>query len=61
MPGKALAIMLIALAGIVTVLALVLTSLEGVMIEQWGRAQRGQAEPAAFERSGPALPGNPWV
>ncbi len=53
MPGKALAIMLIAFAGIVTVLALVLTSLEGVMIEQWGRGQVGAAEPAAFERSGP--------
>ena len=51
MPGKALAIMLLAYAAVVTVLVLVLISMEGHMIAQWGRGQSTEASPSpAYER-----------
>ena len=47
MPGKALAYMLLGHAILVGALALILISLEGHMIAQWGRGQSSTEAPVA--------------
>ena len=48
MPGKALAIMLIGHAILVGALALILSSMEGRMIDKWSRGQVPDSVPASI-------------